>query len=788
MKSALRALIARPVFAIVAVATLALGFGVNAAIFALTRTVLLTPLPYRDADRLVMINEANLPLGMPYAVPVPANYHAWRERVTAFETTAAWRFVYFTLSGASERPMRLQGVLAEPTFFPLFGVAPMLGRQFTAADARPGQDHVVILSYGFWRRQFNGDPSVIGRSVFVDGAPCTVVGVLPDSFKFFRVLNRELDIWRPLVPDPTDREHTINLYGRLAPTVSLESARAQLASAFAALPAEGFRTGWTTDVALLSTRWTANQRPILLALEVAVALVMCIAAANVANLVLSVAAGRQKDMAIRIALGATRCHLAAGTLREMLIVAGAGAGIGLILAFWIVDVMNGAVSYQDINRIEPFRIDATVIAFTSALALASALFFALLPVRSNTTVRPMRGAFVVAELALAIALLTSALELMRGAWSLTAMERGVDVERVMTAQLSLSGPPYDDSTRMTRFAETVLNRLSSASGVEAASLVNYPPLSSIATSYSVAIDGRTREPGEEPRALCWIIAPRYFATTGIALLTGRDFTVADTADRHGVAIASRNFAARFWPNGDAIGRQVTVLIPESNAFWIPRAARRPLTIVGIAENVRFDGIGGSRGGDPQLYLPYSQNPTHILTLVVRPHGRPADAAAAIREAVHATDPEQPTFDEKTLSDVRDETFARPRELASLVGTFAALAVVLSGIGVYGVIAHSVTRRTREIGIRIALGAARPAVLHLVIREIVILAAVAVAIGAPLSFAVATIIQSQVVGTASSNPAALSAAVVLLTTVALVAAYVPARRASRLDPMRALRVD
>jgi len=788
MKGALRALTARPVFAIVAVATLALGFGVNAAIFAVTRTVLLTSLPYGDADRLVMINEANHALGVPFTVPVPANYLAWRPQVKAFDTTAAWRFVYFTLSGAVDRPMRVQGVLAEPTFFPLFGVAPMLGRPFTDADAHPGRDRVVILSYGFWRRQFNGDPSAVGRTMTVDGLPCTIVGVLPASFKFFRVLNRELDVWRPLVADPNDREHTINLYGRLATTASVDRARAELASAFASLPAEGFRAGWTTDVAKLSQRWTANQRPILIALEAAVALVMGIAAANVAGLVLTVAADRQKETAIRVALGATPWRLAAASLREMLLVAGAGAGIGLLLASWMVEVMNGAVSYQDINRIEPFRVDVPVMLFTSALAVGFALLFALLPSRSGGTHRQRRGMFVGGELALALALLASALALTRAAWSLHAMERGVDVDRIMTAQLSLSGPSYDDAARMTRFADEVLKQLANAPGVDAASLVNYPPLSSIATSYPIAIEGRPRVPGEEPFALCWIIAPRYFATAGIPLLSGRDFTAADAVDRPGVAIASRAFAARFWPNGDALGRQVTVLIPESNAFWIPRATRRPLTIVGIADNVRIDGIGGPRAADPQLYLPYSQSPTHILTLVVRPHGPPATAAAAIRNAVHATDPEQPTFDEKTLSDVRDETFARPLEISSLVGAFAVLALVLSGIGVYGVIAHSVTRRTREIGIRIALGAARSAVLRLVVREMVAFAAAGVAIGVPMAVGLGRIIQSRVTGEASLDAVTLIGAAALLVAVAVVAAYVPARRAAGLDPASALKIE
>src|SRR5262245_13495250 len=381
LSKAIRALAARPGFTIVAIATLAIGVGVNAAIFSLTRTVLLRPLPYRDVDRLVQVGEANQSRGVAYSGSVPANYLAWRDRVDVFEATAAWRFVYMTLSGFSDRPIRVQGVLAAPAFFPILGVAPALGRPFSAEDARPGGDRVVMLSHRFWARQFNADPSIAGRSLTVDGASCLVIGVLPESFKFFRVLNRELDVWRPFVLDANDREHSMTLYAKLKPDATLTAARAQLGTAFAALPAKPFRDGWTTNVALLSTRFTANQQPILQALHVAVALVMCIAAANIANLVLAAAAGRRKDVAVRVALGATRWQLARELGHEMILLATAGGAAGLLLAIWIVDLLNRGVSYQDINRIEPFRVDGRVVAFTIGLAGASALLFSMLPAR-----------------------------------------------------------------------------------------------------------------------------------------------------------------------------------------------------------------------------------------------------------------------------------------------------------------------------------------------------------------------------------------------------------------------
>jgi len=798
LAGAVRALAARPGFTIVAIATLAIGFAVNAAIFSLTRTVLLRPLPFADAERLVLVGEANRSRGISYSAAVPANYFAWRDRVTSLEATAPWRFVYFTLSGRIDPPARVQGVIASPSFFPLLGIAPALGRPFADDDARPGNDRVVLLSHGFWRRQFGGDPGIVGRSLTVDGTPCIVVGVLPDSFKFFRVLNRELDVWRPFVFDPTDREHSINLYAKLGPGVTLDAARAELAAAYASLPAEAFRDGWTTDVASLSTRFTAGQRPILQALQIAVALVMCIAAANIANLVLAVAAGRRKDVAVRIALGATPWRLTTELARETLILAGAGAVTGVLLAVWIVDFLNGSVSYQDINRVEPFRVDGWVVTFTMGLGLANALVFALLPARraadadvvdalkesSNATAgvghRRLRGALVVGELALSIVLLASALELTGSALSLNTMDRGVDADRVMTAQLSLSAPRYDDTTRLTQFADAVLARLVTAPGIEAASLVNYPPLSVVGTSFPIAVDGRSDVPGQEPRALCWIVAPRYFATVGIPIVAGRDFTSGDTREGNGVVIVSRRLAQRFWPGAahtDVIGRRITVLFPQSDAFWIPRETRRPLTIVGVVGDVREEGIGDPGAGDPQLYLSYSQSPTRIMTLVARTVGPPYAAAPLLREAVRAVDPDQPTFDEKTLDDIRAETFARSREIAWLIGSFAVLALVLSAIGVYGVMAYLTTARSREIGIRLALGASRWGVMRMVVGDAMRLALAGAVIGivaAPVAIAFA---RGWIAGLDRSHPATLAAVAALLTLVCAAAAAIPARRAA-----------
>jgi putative ABC transport system permease protein len=795
----LRSVAARPVLSTVVVATLALGLGINTAIFSLTREVVLRPLPYKDAERLVRVFETSRTLRRTNAGIRPVNYAAWRNRVDAFAQTAIFRRVSFNVSMPTSA-VQVEGFLVGTTFFSMLGVEPALGRGFTDEDAQPGRDVVVLLSHAFWRRQFAADPAIVGRSISVDGTPCTVVGVLPSNFKIYRVLNRALDLFRPLVLDATDREQSLNVYAKLKPGVSLDTARAQMRTVYTSLPADNQL--WSADVALLSTTFAAQSRPILLALQWAVALVLLIACANVANLLLAVSAGRRKELAIRQALGASRWRITWDLAGETLILTVAGAALAILFANWIVAVLNATISFQDINRLQPFRLDGWVLAFTCGLTLAVTLVFSLLPahaggdadvvdalkdsshgVTTGVSNRRLRQALVVGELALAIVLTTSAVALTRSALALHGLARGVAVDHVMTAQVSLQGPSYDDTERLVRVATTMLDRLSAAPSVSAAALVNYPPMSLIRVGVPVSIEGHPPPHADQPWiARHWVVSPNYFRTAGIPIRIGRDFTAADDTSRAGVAIISESFARRFWSSIDVLGRRVRTGFPESSLFWIPRARRDWLTIVGVVSDVREDGL--SDAADlPQLYLPYAQNPTTTVTLMARTSGLPPETATpAIREAVRAVDPQSPVSYEQSFEEVIQGTFARPREMAWLVGVFAVLALVLSALGVYGVMAHLTTVRTREIGIRIALGGTSADIVALIVGHGVMLTAVGVGIGIVLAPMALRLMSGLLFGVGPYNPTTLLAVSVMLAGVSIAASAIPALRAARLHSL------
>jgi putative ABC transport system permease protein len=801
MRRALRALLARPGFTIVAIATLTLGFGVNAAVFSLTRTVLLRELPYRDADRLVQVNEMSASLSAIAGGVSPANYIAWRERVTAFEQTAYFRRVQFNLS-VPTRAIQLEGFLVSANFFPLLGIDAARGRGFHEAEASArGRDDVVMLSDGVWRREFDSDPSAVGRKVIVDGTPCTVIGVLPATFKIFHVLNRDVDLFRPLVMDPTEKIQTLNLWAKLKPGVPVETADAELKAAYPTLP---FRDrDWIGTASLLSTRLASGPKSVLVALEWAVGFVLLIACANVANLLLALAAGRRTEFAVRQALGAGRWRIARDLAGETIALVAAGSALAIVLAWWLVSVLNAIVSFQDINRLEPFRIDGWVLAFTIAIAIGVAFVFGLLPAGTVGTIdvagplkesgqavaggpssRRVRQALIVAELALAIVLTVSAVTLTRSAIALHDLTRGVSVDGVMTAQIALNDPRYASPELMVQTADAIVERLRRSPAIDAAALVNYVPLALIRVGARVAVEGVPPPSVDRPWvARYFVISPEYFSAVGIPMITGRDFNAADDRAHGGVAIISETFARRFWNTTDVVGRHITPNFGESSAFWIPRSRGGPMTVVGVVRDVSEEGILDS-AGFPQMYVPYAQNPTVVSTLVARAVGGRAETVApAIRNAVHDVDPQLPVSYEMTFDEVLRETFARPRELAWLIGSFAGLALILAAIGVYGVMAFMTTARAREIAIRMALGAGERDVVTLIVGDALKLAVVGAAIGlaaTPLAF---RLLNATVYGVAPWDPVMLVSVAASMAAICALASALPAARAARAPALR-----
>jgi putative ABC transport system permease protein len=658
-----------------------------------------------------------------------------------------------------------------------------------------------MLSDGLWRREFDSDPSAVGRKVIVDGTPCTVIGVLPATFKIFHVLNRDVDLFRPLVMDPTEKIQTLNLWAKLKPGVPVETADAELKAAYPTLP---FRDrDWIGTASLLSTRFASGPKSVLVALEWAVGFVLLIACANVANLLLALAAGRRTEFAVRQALGAGRWRIARDLAGETIALVAAGSALAIVLAWWLVSVLNAIVSFQDINRLEPFRIDGWVLAFTIAIAIGVAFVFGLLPAGTVGTIdvagalkesgqavaggpssRRVRQALIVAELALAIVLTVSAVTLTRSAIALHDLTRGVSVDGVMTAQIALNDPRYASPELMVQTAAAIVERLRRSPAIDAAALVNYVPLALIRVGARVAVEGVPPPSADRPWvARYFVISPEYFSAVGIPMITGRDFNAADDRAHGGVAIISETFARRFWNTTDVVGRQITPNFGESSAFWIPRSRGGPMTVVGVVRDVSEEGILDS-AGFPQMYVPYAQNPTVVSTLVARAAGGRAETAApAIRNAVHDVDPQLPVSYEMTFDEVLRETFARPRELAWLIGSFAGLALILAAIGVYGVMAFMTTARAREIAIRMALGAGERDVVTLIVGDALKLAVVGAAIGlaaTPLAF---RLLNATVYGVAPWDPVMLVSVAASMAAICALASALPAARAARAPALR-----
>ena len=803
-----RTLAANPAFTLTAIAVLAIGIGANSAMFSVVNAVLLRPVPWRDPDRLVLVQEVRRESGES-ANASSANYLDWRAQSHVFERMAPTQSVYFNLSDNRAEPEHVEALRATADFFGLIGVKPTLGRLFLPEEERDGGDRVVLLANGFWRRRYGADPAIVGKRITIEGEACTVVGVLPE-FPIFRSFNRALDIYTPLVFPASAlsrQDHSTTVYARLRPGISLSMARSEmdvigrrLASGYAKTNA-----GWSVSVIPLTEAFAEAHRAELEFLMIASAFVLLIACANIASLTLAWSVSRRKELAIRMALGASRPRIVRQLLTESLILAVGGGALGALVAFWATAWLDRSVSDMMLGRMTSFRLDAGVFGFTAGISLLACVLFGVGPaLRSSKfevnealatagtrggTARQGAGRLLIAgEVALATMLLIGTAVVARSTMRLIWVERGIDPRNVLTAQMWMPPSRYPGAAAERQFVDRMLDRVRALPGVEAASVVNYPPLGLTGTEVAFQMEGRVAPPSaqEATRARFRTIDPEFFGTLRIPLVAGRPFTNGDADESRGVVIVSETFARRFLPGEDPIGKRIRPHFPGGDAYWYPYSANLPLRIVGVARDVREEGI--DVGTMPQMYLPYAQNPSRILHLLVRTRGAPLSWAGAVRSAILEVDRDEPVFDFKTYEEITHETFAGQSAFGAILGTAAGLALILAATGIYALLAWSVSRRTREIGIRMAIGASPQDVAWFALRETLGPALAGVAVGMAGSLALYGILTKLVVGIQGLDLAAFASAPAALILVAVAASAVPLRRAMRVDPLTTLRFE
>jgi putative ABC transport system permease protein len=804
VRYALRVFRRKPLFALAAILTLALAIGANTAIFSMVRAVLLRPLPWPNPDRLVIVWETNEKQGTTRAHPSSANFFDWRERTNSFDALAHWRFVYFNLSGdARFAAERVQGARVAATFLPLLGAQPVLGRGFFDDEEQPGRDRVAILSHGFWQRRFGGSQDLLGQQIQIDGEPVTVVGILPPGFRM-QVMNGDLDVYMPFAYDRRQlsrEDHSLNVYGRLQPTVSLAEAEAEMNSVAEGLEREFPATNrdWRVHLVALQEAAVVNSRPILLMLLVSVGIVLLIACVNIANLMQSRTNPRFCEFAVRVAIGASRGRVIRQLLTESLILGLLGGAAGLLFAGWALPVLKLRISYLGLPRTHEFRIDGIVLGFTFLVSLVAGLLFGVAPALRSARVdaatlksgltgaaRSRGNLLMFTEVVLTTMLLIAGGAVLKGALHLVRMNRGLDVRRVMTMQIWLPEAKYPEPQELTNFFDQLLPRVKALPGVESASVVNYPPLGLLGTS--VPVEGSVKVDNQEaPLVHYWIVSPEYFHTVSLSLLRGRLLDEHDSTQASGVVVISERLAEHLFPGEDAVGKQLRPLFPQNtSAFWIPHSQNALLTVVGIVPDVREDGLFSSV--QPQMYLAYRQNPTRITHLLVRTAAGPLDVGRAVTSEVSTLDPNQPVFDVRRLESVTEEAFSRQQVVATLLGVFAGLALLLAAVGIYGVVASAVSTRTREMGIRAALGASRRNLVRLIVRGALRPVLPGIGIGVAGALAVNRVLAGFLPDLETWDPSAAAVVFLSMVVVATAAAYVPAFWATKVDPVFALRCE
>ena len=790
-------LLKSPTFTLVAIVALALGIGANTTIFSVVNAVLLRPLKYQDPEELVVLRDIQ-----PTANETPADYPEyldWREQSQIFEHLAAYFNTTYTLTGQGD-PQRLLGARVSINALPALGVNPILGRGFTPEEEARNSSRVALISYGLWQRQFAGDANVVGKSITLDGNPHAVVGVLPGSFKALNPADiqrgQERDVYVPLRLNAEVAPrglHFLTVVGRLKPEVTMVQANTVMAALSEHLQKERSIDHAVRLISLQETIVPAQTRTMLLLLLGAVGLVLLIACGNVANLLLARATARKHEMVIRLAVGANRSRVIQQLLTESSLLALLGGTLGLLFSYWGVNAFVAGARTL-LPRLDEVSIDYRVLMFTLGLSVITGLVFGIAPAlraskgelqeslknAGRTGVGPgqqrLGGMLVMVQVALSLVLLIGTGLLVKSFVHVLTDDKGFDTEQVLTASLSLSLVKYAEPQHQARFFQQFLERIEALPGVEGAAIVNNAPLVGGGTDGGIRIEGRTDPPDQQPTAEKSIISPEFFNVMGTSLVRGRMFTERDHAGTAPVAIINESLAQRYFQGQDPIGKRI-------DFNWNTEGTQE---IIGIVHDVKQYGLDLPTA--PTIYVPHLQRPESEMTVVVRSQVTPASLVGAMRQHLLALDKDQALARVRTMEQVVAESIAQRRVILMVFGVFAVLALLLSVVGLYGTMAYRVTLRTREIGVRMALGAQRADILRLVVKGGMVICLIGVAIGLVGALALTRLLTSFLYEVTPTDVTTFASVSLCLITVGGIACYIPARRATKVDPLIALRYE
>ncbi len=800
LRYAIRSLIKSPRFTIVAVLVLALGIGANAAMFSVVYNVLLRPLAYPQSDRLMFVQESSLRFGGNNPI-APATFRDWREQQHVFESMAAAELMGATLTGTG-RPEEIGGLRVSPSLFDVLKTAPAIGRGFVPSD-----ENVVVLSHGLWQRRFGGDASIVGSNIVLNGVSYRVIGVMPAGFRFPPFWALKAELWVPLVFSPARMQdrggQSLRVFARLRDGVSVSQANAEMSTIARqieqAFPASNSGVG--ARVTPLSEIVSGQIRPALVALLGAVAFLLLIACANVANLLLGKASARQKEVALRLALGASRWRLVRQLLVESVTLSLTGGALGVLLASWSIRLLMLSIAganHFTLPRYQEIGMGGAVLAFAFAVSLATGILFGVVPAlqfsrpdlqgtlkdggrgSSKASKAPLRSLLVVGEVAISLMLLAGAGLMIRSFARLGAVDAGFDPHNVLTMRLVINGSPYAATPeKRNAFYQQVLDKVAAVPGVTSASAINHLPLAGDLWTFSFTVEGRPApNPADVPKAAFRTVYPGYFHTMGIPLLRGRDVNVRDDANAPHIVVINESMARHEWPHEEAIGKRIKL---GANEQWY--------TVAGVVKNAEQGQWGAAATNE--FYFPQWQNPNDIqkyFTLVVKTASDPLTLSPAIQQQIWSLDRDLPISDAASMQQVVDRAVWQPRFSTTLLAGFAALALILASIGIYGVMSFDVTRRTQEIGIRMALGARPGDVLRSVLGSGAKLAGAGTAIGILGALALTRYLETMLYEVSTTDPLVLAGAAGVLGLVALLSVWLPAHRATRVDPMIALRSE